>query len=390
MNKRLRLLAIIEATSITGPAKNLMEFASLAGAEGIDTVIATFVRGSGSNVFLDRVRAEGIPLEQIPESGAFDFGVVKTLRRMADSVQPDVIQTHAVKSHFLARVAGLPRIAPWVAFHHGYTFTSWKTRLYNELDRWSLPAAGQVLTVSGPFRDELAAKGVDRHRIEVIHNAIRPDWGRDARKEEAARVLRERWRIPEERAVVLIVGRLSREKDHISLLRAVRSVLARREVHLVVVGDGPERAPIEAAIRNLNLGGNVTLTGQQPSAEPFYGIADVAALSSRTEGSPNALLEAMAAGVPAVATRVGGIPEIVQHGESALLVPPGDPGALAAAMLRILVEEPALAGALAGRARSLVLEGHTPQERARALCRIYRSMMPHPAGRPQTVPGEEL
>lgn len=380
MNKRLRLLAIIEATSITGPAKNLIEFASLAGAEGIDTVIATFVRGSGSNVFLERVRAEGIPLKQIPESRAFDWRVVKALREMAALVQPDVIQTHAVKSHFLARAAGLPRSAPWIAFHHGYTFTSRKTRLYNELDRWSLPAAGRVLTVSGPFREELAAKGVDRRRIDVIHNAIRPDWGREARHEEAARGLRERWRIPEGRPVALIVGRLSREKDHLSLLRAVRSVLERREIHLLVVGDGPERAPIDAAIRELGLGEFVTLTGQQASAEPFYGIATVAVLSSRSEGSPNALLEAMAAGVPAVATLVGGIPEIVTHEESALLVPPGDPDALAAALLRILVEEPALGETLARRARALVLERHTPQARVNKLSGIYRSMALHPAG----------
>ncbi|MCC6262690.1 MAG: glycosyltransferase [Bryobacterales bacterium] len=389
MNNRLRLLAIIEATSITGPAKNLIEFASLAGAEGIDTVIATFVRGAGSNVFLDRARTEGIPLEQIPESRAFDWSVVRALREMAMRVRPDVIQTHAVKSHFLARAAGLPRIAPWVAFHHGYTFTSRKTQFYNQLDRWSLPAAGQVLTVSGPFRDELVAKGVDRRRIDVIHNAIRPDWGREARKEESARALRERWRIPEHRAVVLIVGRLSREKDHICLLRAVRSILARREIQLVVVGDGPERAPIEAAIRELGLGDFVTLTGQQPSAEPYYGIAAIAVLSSLSEGSPNALLEAMAAGVPAVATQVGGIPEIVTHEESALLAPPGDSDALAAALLRILVEEPHLGEALASRARTLVLERHTPQARVCTLSRIYHSVAARPVSHARTATAKE-
>jgi glycosyltransferase involved in cell wall biosynthesis len=372
MSKRLRLLAIIEATSITGPAKNLIEFARMASKDGIDTVVATFVRGEDSNLFVDRVRAEGIPLQQIPESRAFDWSVVKSLRKMAGTIGPDVIQTHAVKSHFLARIAGLPRIAPWVAFHHGYTFTSRKTRLYNELDRWSLPTASQVLTVSGPFREELVAKGVDRSRIEVIHNAIRSDWGSEARGAEPARTVREKWRIPEGRPVALIVGRLSQEKDHICLLKAVHIVLKQREIHLLVVGDGPERSSIESAITELGLDEYVTLTGQQPSAEPFYGIAAIAVLASRSEGSPNALLEAMAASVPAVATHVGGIPEIVNDGESALLVPPGDSGALAAAMLRILVESPRLGEALAGKARALVLERHSPQERVNTLTGIYR------------------
>ena len=390
MKKRLRLLAIIEATSITGPAKNLLEYAGLARTEGIETVIATFVRGPGSNVFLDRVRAAEIPLEEIPESRAFDWSVVKALRNLAVSVQPDVIQTHAVKSHFLARLAGLPRLAPWVAFHHGYTFTSKKTRLYNELDRWSLPAAGAVLTVSGPFREELVAKGVDRRRIHVIHNAIRPDWGQEAGHAEAASCLREKWRIPADRPVAIIVGRLSREKDHICLLRALRTVIARRKIHLVVVGDGPERNAIEVAIRELGLNDFVTLTGQQASAEPFYGIATIAVLSSLSEGSPNALLEAMAASVPAVATHVGGIPEIVAHEQSALLVPPGDSDALAAAMLRILLDDSGLGNALANRARSLVLERHTPRARVEALTGIYRSVASNPNCDESAISGSEV
>ena len=94
------------------------------------------------------------------------------------------------------------------------------------------------------------------------------------------------------------------------------------------MGEGPERPRIEERIRSLNLTDSVTLTGQQESAEPYYGIAQVAVLSSLSEGSPNALLEAMAAGVPVVATRVGGIPEIVSDGESALLIEPGDTSAM--------------------------------------------------------------
>lgn len=375
MTNRLRLLAIIEATTVTGPAKNLIEFARLARESDIDTVIATFVRGGGSNAFTERISAEGIPLERISERRAFDWGVVHAMREMAARIAPDVIQTHAVKSHFLARMAGLPRMAPWIAFHHGYTSTSWRTLLYNQLDRWSLPSARQVLTVSEPFREELAAKGVKRARIGVIHNAIRADWGAAARDAETARGLRDQWGIPRERPVALIVGRLSREKDHIALVRAVRSVIERREVQLVIVGEGPERGAIETEVRALGLGAYVTLTGQRTSAEPFYGIAAVAVLSSRSEGSPNALLEAMAAGVPAIATRVGGIPEIVEDGTSALLVPAGDAAALAKAMLRILVDEPGLGEALARKARSLALERHTPAERARRLSGIYHSLI---------------
>src|SRR5437868_516155 len=142
--KPLRLLAIIEATSITGPAKNLIEFARLANTERVETTIATFVRGEDSNLFVDTARGHSIPVHTIPERSPYARATLGALAGLISSVNPDVIQTHAVNSHFLARLAGLPQLAPWVAFHHGYTWPALRARLYNELDRWSLRAAHKV------------------------------------------------------------------------------------------------------------------------------------------------------------------------------------------------------------------------------------------------------
>ena len=365
---------MIEAYSITGPAKNLLEFAGMAREAGIETIVATFTRGTPTNLFIETARRHGIPVEVIPERGAYDPGVLSALQNVSDRLRPDIVQTHAVKSHFLTRRAGLWRHTPWIAFHHGYTWPSLQARLYNQLDRWSLRKARQVLTVSIPFREELAAHGVRRDRIEIVHNAIRPDWGRNASETTSASALRAQLGIQPDRKVILIVGRLSREKDHLTLLHAVHALPHSRAPHLVIVGDGPDRPVIEERIRSLNLSGAVTLTGQQSSAEPFYGIADVAVLSSRSEGSPNALLEAMAAGVPAVATRVGGIPEIVTHNESALLVDPGSPSQMTAAISRLLAE-PALARRLTERSHELVSQRHSPEARMQKLAGIYRTVL---------------
>jgi glycosyltransferase involved in cell wall biosynthesis len=374
----LRLLAIIEASSITGPAKNLLEFARRATVQNVFTTIATFTRGGSDNQFTQAVLEamnthEGIALETIPERGPFDPQTLRSLRALAVRVRPDVIQTHAVKSHFLARLAGLPRQAPWVAFHHGYTWPSLKARAYNQLDRWSLRSANQVLTVSVPFRNELAAFGVRPGRIEIVHNAIPAGWGLNAREPGKAAALRAGAGIPAEKKVILIVGRLSREKDHLTLLEAVNRLRAGAMPHLVIVGDGPEKSRIEERVRRLGMHGCVTFTGHQSSAEPWYGIADVAVLSSLSEGSPNALLEAMAANVPVVATAVGGIPEIVADGESALLIAPGDPESMSAAITRILTE-PGLADRLKKRSHELVLERHEPAARTRKLVSIYHSL----------------
>lgn len=368
--KPLRLLAVVEARTLTGPAKNLLEFAGLAKSEGIETHIATFPRGEHSNLFIETARAQGTPVHTIPERGRFDRTPLRGLAALAAELKPGIVQTHAVKSHFLLRMAGLARQHRWVAFHHGYTWPEWWVHFYNQLDRWSLRAAVKVLTVSGPFRTELIEKGVPPERIEIVHNAIRPDWGKDARTPDEAAALRSALGIPKDRPVILSVGRLSAEKDHRTLLESMRCL----EAHLVVVGEGPERARIEERIRVLDLGRSVTLTGQQPSAEPYYGIADIAVLSSRTEGSPNALLEAMAAGVPVVATAVGGVPEMVSDGESALLVEPGNAQVLAEAIARLL-QNREVAHRLADRAQSLVRERHTPDVRMRRLAGIYRGVM---------------
>ncbi len=367
----MKLLAIIEAYSITGPAKNLIEFAELAREFNVDTSIATFVRGQFSNTFIETARAKGIAVHVLRERGLGDRAVLKDLNELVSRERPQIVQTHAVKSHFLARLAGLPKRVPWIAFHHGYTWPAFRARVYNQLDRWSLRAAVKVVTVSIPFRDELVSKGVERNRIDIVHNAIRPDWGSGEPGN-----LREKLGIAPEEKVILIVGRLSREKDHLTLLRAVEKLPATVRLRLLIVGDGPQRARIEQETRQLGLTRRVMLTGHQPSAEPYYRIANLAVLSSLSEGSPNALLEAMAAGVPVVATNVGGIPEIVTHQENALLVAPGDVDRMSAAMTRLLMDT-ALAGRIVENARAAIREKHSPASRLKKLVEIYRSVEQH-------------
>jgi glycosyltransferase involved in cell wall biosynthesis len=369
----IRLLAIIEASTVTGPAKNLLQFGQL-GPEcdpPVELTVVTFRRGAaGADGFLDAVKEAGLPLRVIPESGAYDRTVLDRLRQAVREEQPTVIQSHAVKSHFLVRSSGLHRELPWVASHHGYTWPSLKARVYNGFDQWSLRAARRVLTVTNAFVPELMARGVKRERLEVIHNAIAPVLPRPAGEVAA---LRARWGLSVRDRTILSVGRLSREKDHIALLEAFAG-LAVPATRLLIVGEGPERARIEAGISRLGIGERVILTGQQSSAMPFYAVADLAVLPSRSEGSPNALLEAMAAGVPAVATRVGGVPEIACDGETALLVPAGETGALRTAMGRLL-EDAGLSERLASAARQLVEREYTPRSRAQRLAAFYRGVL---------------
>jgi glycosyltransferase involved in cell wall biosynthesis len=161
--------------------------------------------------------------------------------------------------------------------------------------------------------------------------------------------------VPPGAQIVGAIGRLSWKKAYPDLFDALARVRAARpDVHLVVVGDGPLRAELEADAARRGLAGHVHFLGEVHDVRALLHGFDVFAISSVIEGMPNVLLEALAAERPVVATRVGGIPEIVTDGKSGVLVPPSDPAALAAGMLRLL-ENPAEA-ALFGAAGRRVAE----------------------------------
>jgi glycosyltransferase involved in cell wall biosynthesis len=241
------------------------------------------------------------------------------------------------------RCSGLWRSHRWLAFHHGYTRVDAKMLVYNQADRWSLRAAHQIVTVCRPFVDQLTARGIPRSRITVQHNSVPPFQPPDR---AAVSRLRTSLAIGDSVPVLLAVGRLSAEKGFNDLLEA--AAIARQdtpEFRLVIVGEGPERLRLESSVSRLGLTGVALLPGHDNDMAPWYALAYALLMPSHSEGSPNVLLEAMAAGLPVVATTVGGIPEIAAGGETALLAPPRNPQALARA-IRTIVGDPAAAAAL--------------------------------------------
>ena len=275
----------------------------------------------------------------VRERFAFDPTVVHSMRWLVSRFDPDIVQTHSVKSHFLMRLSQAHRQRYWIAFHHGYTRTDIKMRVYNYFDRFSLPAAHHVVTVCHCFASELESIGVSKRQITVQHNSVKPFIPVSRNQSNQ---LRTSLGIPPNSILLLAVGRLSREKGHADLIAALRQLRARhahRDVRLVIVGDGPERTRIQNAARKSMPPGCVVFAGHQSELSGYYTIADLMVLPSHTEGSPNVLLEAMAAGLPIVATNVGGTPEIVSSEHSALLVEKQNPFALAVAIERLLEDE---------------------------------------------------
>jgi glycosyltransferase involved in cell wall biosynthesis len=345
IDRPIRVISVMEAASVTGPAKNVIEFASRAAKRSthqarLELSIIAFVRGDESrNAFVASAQEAGVVVDVIHERFAFDIGVIPQLLRIVEARQPDIIQTHAVKSHFLVWLTRLHRRCRWIAFHRGHTWVDLKVRAYNQLDRLSLPVADQVITVCEAFARDLQRKGIPRERVVVRHNMVLPF--APCLPNETVE-LRERWGIAPDAIILLSVGRLSREKGHADLIDAInqlRETPLGRTFHLLVVGEGPERNAIQQTIDQFGLRDIVTLTGQQHNMRPYYSMADIVVLPSHSEGSPNVLLEAMAAGIPTVATNVGGIPELATDGLTSLIVESKNPKSMSEALLRLLTDE---------------------------------------------------
>ncbi len=381
----MKILSLVEATNVNAVAKLVIDFyvtareiyASRSDLPPVAGSIVTFDRISNgehqSNDFIKAVQKAEIEIDVISEAGRFDLRVVSALKEVAARREPDIIVTNSVKSHFIMWRSRLWKKCPWVAFHHGYTTTDRKMRLYNRFDRWSLPKADVVVTVCQAFARELAdITGVPTEKLRVQHNSIRPV---PPPSTDEVNTLRERLRVSRDQQIILCIGRLSKEKAQADLIEAFKDLSQTHhdlDSKLLIVGDGPGRESLTALAEASGFAERIVFTGQVSDVRPHYAIADVFVLPSHSEGSPNVLLEAMAARVPVVATEVGGVPEIVDDQKSALLVPAKQPPALAAAIARVL-RNPDVGVKLTDAAAVRLATNHTPEQYFESIVSIYQS-----------------
>ena len=250
------------------------------------------------------------------------------MRELCGRIRPDVVHTHGYRPDLVdASVARSLGIAT-VATVHGFVRGSRKGRMYEWLQRWAYRRFDAVAAVSRPQVEELRASGVPAARIHHLPNA----WAAHEPPLPAA-AARSRLGVPEGVFHVGWVGRLGREKGADVLLDAL-ALLGDLPLVASIVGAGREEAALRAQAEALGVADRVRWHGLIAEAGPLFSAFDAFVLSSRTEGTPIALFEAMEAGAPVVATAVGGVPDVVSPSE-ALLVPPEDPARLAGALREV-------------------------------------------------------
>ncbi len=282
----------------------------------------------------------------------------------------DVVHTHG----YFADICGLPvarlQGLRTISTCHGFVSNDRKMGVYNKVDTYALRLCRSIIAVSECIKSELVQRGIKESKIAVIPNAVSSpidDYEFLALRHKKRSSLE----IDAKDFVVGYLGRLSKEKGLSYLIQALAELAATGEpIKLLIVGEGPEKEALEQIVQEKNLGSQVIFAGFQTDIENWLPVLDVFALPSLTEGTPMALLEAMAMEIPVLATAAGGVPKVVTDGVNGLLVPPGNHQNISNG-LKMLKNNPELRVRLAREGSDMIKRKYSISKWCREIEQIY-------------------
>jgi glycosyltransferase involved in cell wall biosynthesis len=385
----IRIVRVITRLNIGGPSQHAIILGEALNDQRFHSSLICGSVSPGEGDMTPEARAQGLSVTQIPalrnHGGMID--AVKTVWALYGELRvsrPQIVHLHQFKARLLgalaARAAGVPHI---VQTHHGTVLQGYfalpraaaVAALERCLGRWLVH---HTIAVSGAVSRELLDRRiVAPQRITVIPIGLKLAPFLEAPRHAGA--LRQELGIPLDAMVIGFVGRLVPIKAAHHFLEAVADIVrtAHRSVYAIVVGDGPQRPSLERQVREWAIGDRILFLGWRRDLARVYGDIDVLALSSLNEGTPVVIIEAMAARRAIVATRVGGVPDVVEDGRTGLLVEPNSPQRLAAA-LRRMIEHDALRQQFAAAAQAWVYPRFDASTLCAAMKRYYLEIVREP------------
>lgn len=333
--------------------------------------------GTLESLALERgARLISVPSLQRRPSPISDLRALVALVRLLRRLRPQVVATHTAKAGALGRVAALLAGVP-VRVHtfHGHVLEGYFSKSGSAVVRMTERLLSKVTThfvaISPQIAADLQNIGIDSKKITIVRLGLELDYLVDPPRG----MLRSELSIPREAPIIAIIGRLAPIKAHTLLFDAAPEVLrAFPSARFLVVGDGELWADLHEQVAERGLGSSVQFTGWRQDLPNVYGDADVVVCCSLNEGTPVSIIEAGAAGRPAIGTAVGGMPDIISDGVNGFLVPSQDPASLAAAIQRVL-SEPELADAMGMAGRRMSLERHGAQRMVQELTELYTRLL---------------
>ena len=355
--RRVRILRIVTRLNTGGPARHLTTLTRALDSDRYEQWLAAGREGVGEGSMRSFVESQGVRLTLVREMvatsrlGPADVVAMARIRRLIRDVRPDIVETHTTKAGIVGRLAARLEGSPVVVHvYHGHVlkghYGAIKTWLARCAERVLARTSDRLIAVSARVKDDLVKfKVASPDRITIVEPGL--DLAPMIRSRHDRGALRHELGLDPGVPLVGIVGRLTPIKNHRLFLTAAAALRAvRPDLHFVIVGDGELGPEIRAWVRRLDLSSSVTFTGWRHDLSRIYADLDVLVSCSKSEGTPFAIIEAMAAECPVVATAVGGVPDLLDDRVTGLLVPPGQPAPLVAAILR-LVNDPGFARVLA-------------------------------------------
>ena len=330
---------------------NILQLISSGGLYGAEVMVlhlSRVLRDRGENVALGLIVNErnphrelakrakaGLNAVEIPCGGRVDVSTVRRVRELINFTRAHIVHSHGYKSNLYALAAKGTSSMPLVSTCHNWTNQTAALRIYGILDRLALRRFERVFSVSAAVRRKLLKSGISGKKVHVVENGVPVSDFCDA----AASLVD----ISSEQGPRIgMVGRLVEQKGFQVVLRAAPHILKRfPTARFIVVGEGPYREELTGLSRRLRIESSVFFLGQREDMPGVYRSLDAFVLPSFNEGMPMTLLEAMAAGIPAIATRVGAVPSIIENQKTGLLVEPGRIEPLQRALEQLL-ENPAV------------------------------------------------
>ena len=363
----LRLLVVVDSLEVGGAERHVVDLVLAIRREGHADTVACSVSGSLAEP-LEAARIPVRPLVGRILKRRVSLPYALGLRKLLGKDRFDLVNAHVYASAAAAALASVGTSLPLVVTEH--TEALWQGRAGRVFSLWMYRRVARVIAVSDAIRRRLIERdGVPPAKITVVPNSVPP--ARDSHGDAMplpAEGLRDG-------PLVGVVARLQPEKGVTSFLKAAAHVAKEfPAARFVVVGDGPLREEVFGLAEGLGIRDRVLFLGFRPDAQALIKMMDVVAVPSVSEGTPLVVLEAMASGVPVVASAVGGIPDQIRHGREGILVPPGDPRALGDALLGMLREpERARSMGEAGRLRAGTEFSH--ENMVRRVEEIYRAAL---------------
>jgi len=323
MSRSVRLLHVIDELALGGTELAMVRLARHLNPERFQSQVCAFLPGAAE----EELQACGVPYALIAKRRAFDVSLLLRLRKWMKQQRIQLVHCRSLQGILYGGLAAMWARLPFVVSIHGER--TLRLPRAGPILRGSARCARAVITVSESLKNLTSQTvGIPLERMTVIYNGVDLDKFTEKFVTGHSSLVTPH---------VGCVGTLREVKGHRYLLEAIAAVREQvPHVHLSLVGDGPARGALEDLRQRLGLNGSVSLWGMRDDVHALLKQFDVFVLPSLSEGISNALLEAMAAGLPVVATNVGGTPEVVQHGVTGLLVPPQDSRALADALRQVL------------------------------------------------------